>query len=491
MTNLQKQTDWFIKCSTTQKKFTPMPTDPKNSFDFTKESYLHPFSGERKISIKPSYFTSFVKYGRRPKIAVPAFSISMDGTEHRQTCITCGKVLNIDEFANKQENCNSCLNLSDNKQNGDISEKSKSRLLLAFDWLYNLSLTKKAYNEKYKKWYAFKIALLTVKLPCAQLIHEWDPRPAAEKKTVDKTTGEIISIPNPLSPQAQSDLYIKHYILNELLTILRKKYEINLYIWRAEKGDDHILHFHILHDHFINHQEINKIWNKIISKHGYIDQYRKNQQEFHKDGFHYRPEKDCSINKKTGKPQRPWSKSEQIKAYKKGIATNWSCPTGDTDIHSIRSIKNTRAYIAKYICKESDVKNKLATEIEKYKHQLSVDSVPKDIEEKIKQQIITDFGIAGNLWYISQPLSRLKSAISDASEMFITLFQTIQDTFPNRIYYAEWSQIFHFTLKDIIAKKFTPLIDSLREFVAYVRSKYYPVENNLFSSLGIPLTLFS
>ena len=92
----------------------------------------------------------------------------------------------------------------------------------------------------------------------------------------------------------------------------RKRYDLQFYIWRAEKGRDKILHFHIMHDHFIDKIIANKIWNKILKNYGYEDQYRINQKEWHKEGFHDRLPYGSR-----------WPKSKQIKAYKTGITTNY------------------------------------------------------------------------------------------------------------------------------------------------------------------------
>ena len=430
---------------------------PKNNFDFEKESFLHPISGDRMISIKPNYFTSYVKYGRAPKQPVAEWDQSIDGTVWRNTCECCGKILSMDERFSRNPVCNSCQNLSNNKHSGNLSNKSKSRLQLAFDWLYLLSKNKKAFNEKKKSWYNFKLALLTVKLPCKQL---------------------------------HDDLYIKKYLLNEFLSQLRIKEDLHMYIWRAEKEDNVILHFHILHDHYMEYGKVNRIWNKILDHHGYIDQYRKNQQAFHQDGFRYRPAMDESINAKTGKPQKKWSLSKQIKAYKKGIETNWSQPTGTTDIHSIRTVKNTKAYIAKYISKPSDIDAKTKQVIEIYKKNNNIEILDPESESIIKKTVVESFGITGNLWYISQPLSRLKSAITDVSDVLVKLFTKIQIESPSRIYISDWCQIFNFNIRDIINKNFTPLIDPLRTFISEVRSKFYASSENIFSALGIQLTLF-
>ena len=210
-----------------------------------------------------------------------------------------------------------------------------------------------------------------------------------------------IPIPNPLSPEEQSDLYIKKFLLNEFLTVLRKKYKLYFYIWRAEKQSDEVLHFHILHDTFTPYNEVNHIWNNILNTHGYIDQYRKNQQDFHKDGFKFRPEWATGVHPETGKPSKIWSYADQKKAYIKGVESNWRNPVGSSDVHSIHSVNNTKAYLAKYISKPMDVKNKLSKEIEKIKEEKGIKELTDVQIQELEKNILKRLSINGRLWNIT------------------------------------------------------------------------------------------
>lgn len=455
-----------------------MPTESKYSDFFSKPGYFLPASGSRKISIKPNYFCSYVSYPRFIKSNSEETYTSLNGTVIRSNCIVClhplsgnalfnhsekcehcsgmkvyiadycdicGSWMSPEEQKDNNHICNRCFNLKNNKHKGNLSKKSRQRLQTAFDWMYLLSKKKTAFNEKTKKWYHFKISLLTIKLPCKQL---------------------------------HTDYFIKHNLLNTFLQHLREKYEIHFYIWRAERQNDEILHFHILLDHFIPYQEINIYWNKLLDRYGYIQQYRTNQQEWHKDGFKFR--------KQYG---NRWSKSAQLKAFNKGVATNWSCPSGDSDVHPIWRIRNTKSYLAKYISKPSDIEKKAQTLAKQEAANSGVSELSAEAFQKIKDECLAKCKIEGNLWYISQALSHLKSAVVDINETILTLFKKILSTQGDQIYFADWCQIFKFSIKDIISKKFTPLIDPLREFVKDIRSRYFPINNNLFYSLGIPLNL--
>jgi hypothetical protein len=299
-------------------------------------------------------------------------------------------------------------------------------------------------------------------------MHEWDPRPKYQTFVQDIYTHQKHFFPNPISPLYQSDLFIKHNILNTLMQHLRTKYNLNFYIWRAERQDDEILHFHILGDREIPYAEINTYWNNLIRRFGYIDKYKENQIEFHKNGFKFRPEYACSVNPKTGKKQKIWSYEAQRKAYIRGVQTDWQNPISTTDIHPIRAIRNTKAYLAKYISKPADVTKKV---------------------QAIASEIAKTRGLA-HLWFISQALSHLKSAILDISDVTVELFKKIFKEMEPKIYFSDWCQIFKFSIKDIIAKNFTPLITALQIFISDIRSKFFPCKNNLFSTLGIPLNLF-
>jgi len=234
-------------------------------------------------------------------------------------------------------------NLEDNKHKGNLSYKAIRRLYTALDWMLLVSRPKTADGIRSLGQFSYKIAMLTLTLPCEQM---------------------------------HDDLYCKKYMLNEFLTIIRKKYNLQNYIWKAEKQKNGSIHFHLIIDKYIFYKDINKIWNKILSTQGYIEQYRKNQQAKHANGFYY-----------DKKHSKHWNKSAQLKAYKNGINSNWCNPTGTTDIHSLKKIKNARAYLAKYITKNPEYSTAFDTAAEEYKQSNNVQSLSYNAVKEIKLKI--------------------------------------------------------------------------------------------------------
>lgn len=151
------------------------------------------------------------------------------------------------------------------------------------------------------------------------------------------------------SRQVHTDEFIKRHMLNRFIAILRDNGYCEGFVWKAEKQRNGNVHFHLLLPNYVPHDYIRKVWNYIQNDNGYIAEYRRIQKDKHKNGFYY----DIKMEKK-------WPRIEQYKAYNYGISTNWSNPNS-TDIHSLRKVRNTTAYIAKYMGKkEQDKKEKVS-----------------------------------------------------------------------------------------------------------------------------------
>jgi hypothetical protein len=340
----------------------------------------------------------------------------------------------------------SIKNLEQNKHGGELSKKAIRRLYTALDWLLVLAKEKTADKLKTKGTFRYKLAMLTLTLP---------------------------------SQQAHSDLYIKKYLLNDFLTNLRKKYNLQNYIWKGEKQDNGNIHFHLILDKYIFYKEINTMWNSILNKHGYIDEYRKNQQTKHNDGFYY-----------DKKNSNRWSKSAQLSAYKKGIATNWCQPTSTTDIHSLKKIRNAKAYLGKYITKNPDVEKEVGRKIEECKKESGAKSITQWQYEDIKSEVRKKLSVEGNLWYISQSLSKLKGAVEVIGNKIGNELRWFEKNFADRVIYKDFCSIYKFSLKDIFKLKLNNIGDLLKTYILNLRSIFYPPGESIGSPLGIPLNIF-
>lgn len=221
-------------------------------------------------------------------------------------------------------------NTLDNKTKGYLSENSKRKLKYAINLLIasaeNKLITLDGSNYQVRKWnskakqfielgnksgtksFKYKIGFLTLTLPSEQ--------------------GII------------TDEQLKKSVLNHFLTDCRRYLNLRNYVWKAEVQENGNLHFHITTDCFLPVDVVRKFWNKAINKFGFVDQYRINMKNWHKEGFRVREDLLDF-----------WPLESQIKAYDYGCKTNWSNPN-TIDIHSVKKIRNMSAYLVDYMCKK-------------------------------------------------------------------------------------------------------------------------------------------
>ena len=201
----------------------------------------------------------------------------------------------------------SLLNLRDNAQRNKISEGSQRKVLLRLQYLLH--------NSKVKTYDGFKDGL-------------------KHKHNITFVTLTLAS------RQQHSDQELTHRLLNQFLIEAKYKWNVNTYIWRAERQANLNLHYHIITDVFIPWSELRDVWNRIQNKLGYVDEYRNEQRKFHMLGYKERMEL-----------VRFWPAKQQKEAYERGKLSDWRSPNS-TDIHGLYKIKNAFAYICKYVAKE-------------------------------------------------------------------------------------------------------------------------------------------
>jgi hypothetical protein len=145
--------------------------------------------------------------------------------------------------------------------------------------------------------------------------------------------------------QFHTDKELHKQALNRFLITVKRKFGVVNYLWRCERQKNGNLHYHILIDKYIHHSAIREVWNTIMLDLGYINAYRNNQLDFHKNGF----KMNYSLSDK-------WTYERQLDAYNNGVATNWANPNS-TDIHSLKNIDNVEDYICKYATKCEEYNN--------------------------------------------------------------------------------------------------------------------------------------
>jgi len=225
------------------------------------------------------------------------------------------------------------------------------------------------------------------------------------------------------SNQVHPDNEIKSKLLNQFITEARKKWGVKNYLWRAEPQRNGNIHFHVVTDKFIPWDELRETWNRIQNKLGYVDRYAKTQREKFKNGFVFDP-----------KYGMHWNYDKQLKAYKKSVKEDWNNPNS-TDVHSIKKIRNIGAYLAKYCTKQ-----------------------PKGRK------------IEGDLWRLSQGLSKLKSVIWERDSIIEHELALIKEAFKNKTKIYDYCTCFYVDVKDWYSLTQGSLWEILKKYVNHVQT---------------------
>jgi hypothetical protein len=270
-------------------------------------------------------------------------------------------------------------NFVDNSRNNKLSAQTKTKITLAIEYLNYLSKEQTQYHKHTNKSITFRLTFITLTLP---------------------------------SKQIHDDKEIKNQLLNQLLVELRKYYNVNHYIWRAEYQKNGNIHFHLICNKFIPYDELVNRWNRIVNKLGYVNRYREIMKERYKNGFQPTDNKNDKRDIK-----------QQFESYKKAVKNDWNQPNS-TDIHSLRNVLNAVAYLAKYMIKETD------TNITK-----------------------------GKLWDCSESLSNLKGSRGEVDTKIYNEIEKLKKLGKVHIYSSDYYSIIYFdttllqTLKLTILEK--------------------------------------
>ena len=224
--------------------------------------------------------------------------------------ITPQRVSNPDDAFLKSlgSNANSLMNLKIRGNPFIISKSGKRRIRDRINSMYLLSTPRTVKSLSGKLVYNFKCSFITLTLP---------------------------------SPQQHTDKKIKELALNQLLVELRKHYNLNNYVWKAELQKNENIHFHLITDVFVQYQALRKRWNRILDKLGYIDPYTLRMssmsfEEYFENGKKYNPE---------------LRRTTALDRYKQGMRENWSNPN-TVDTRAIKTPRDVAVYMTKYMTKQ-------------------------------------------------------------------------------------------------------------------------------------------
>ncbi|MCB0743084.1 MAG: hypothetical protein KDC67_04210 [Ignavibacteriae bacterium] len=284
----------------------------------------------------------------------------------------------------KSDNPNRIKRVSSNNKvtrqfhNFKISQNAHRNLKNKINWLYFLSKSKYVKTYRGKEIFNFRIGFLTLTLPAKQ-----------KHPTIEIT---------------------KEYF-NQLLTELRQRTKMQNYVWRLEFQKNGNVHYHLVTDTYLDFYFVRDIWNRILSKGGYIKDYQ--------DRF-----KDLSLMEYVSKFNNNSKDNfnQLAKRYALGKKNNWSKPN-TVDVKSVVSNKSISNYISKYFSKDSD-SNVYCNEL--------------DNEDNSKNL---------RLWFCSRSLSQLKS-ISNYCEAIDwdcrSLVESIKDA---KVKYYRYCCVIYFEIK--------------------------------------------
>ena len=275
-----------------------------------------------------------------------------------------------------------CLKNLDRKFHGfTISDNANRNLKSKINWLYYLSKSRKIETYNKKIIFNFKIGFLTLTLPTVQQ--------------------------HPTS-------FITKNIFNQFLTEIRQRVKMQNYVWRLEFQKNGNVHYHIVTDSYIDYYLALNIWNRCLSKYGYVQAYRDAHSKL---SFKEYYDKN-SVNS--------YANFDDLKRrYIKGKKNNWSNPNS-VDVRSVVSGRNIAGYIAKYFGKD--------TKTGKTHNHLDNEDNSKNLR----------------LWFCSRSLSKLSKISGSEQSAPFNIFSIVQKCKDLFKFKAEYCTIFYFDLKTIV-----------------------------------------
>ena len=217
------------------------------------------------------------------------------------------------------KNVESSNNITRSHHNFQISNNAYRTIKRKINWLYHLSKSRQVKTYNGKTIYNFKCGFITLTIPSKQL-----------ECTKDFT-----------------NLYF-----NQFLTEIRQRTKMENYVWRLEFQKNGNVHYHIITDTYLDYFFIRNIWNRIISKGEYINNYQNrfvnlNLSEYRNivDSGHKLPFKEVA------------------RKYALGKKDNWTQPNS-VDVKSVLGSQSISNYLSKYFSKDAKsgtTKNELDT----------------------------------------------------------------------------------------------------------------------------------
>lgn len=205
------------------------------------------------------------------------------------------------------------------KHNGELSLMSKKKIVNRILWLNQIAEVK-TYKTKKGQFIQHKLSMLTLTLP-SKMQH---------------------------SPQ-----FITENCLTKFLNLIRSYYKIKNYIWKLELQQNGNVHYHIITDAELDYNSLKKIWNKIINKFGYVDEYSKSSLGLGEKKYIRKRLEEMRKYKKYELLNEANLIKEIREVWKYQRSINFSEPN-TINIKRVSLNSNIENYIAKYVSKGSN-----------------------------------------------------------------------------------------------------------------------------------------
>jgi hypothetical protein len=276
--------------------------------------------------------------------------------------------------------------------NFTLSDNAHRTLKRKINWLYYLAKSKQIKTYSGKDIFNFKIAFITLTLP---------------------------------SKQKESTAQVTNVLFNQFLTEVRQRSGMQNYVWRLEFQKNGNVHYHLVTDTYLDYFFLQKIWNRILDKAGYVQEY----SDKHKNMSLAQYNAAYNAN---GKQEF----SVIAKRYALGCKNKWLQPNS-VDVKSVISKKAISNYISKYFSKDSSggtICNILDT--------------PENSANL-------------RLWFCSRSLSKLNSISEYSEAVDYDLFHILSGENKVKTYICRWAKVLYyemFNLSEYARKIFEMLL---------------------------------
>lgn len=280
---------------------------------------------------------------------------------------------------------NSLHNLEDNHNRNKLSVNATKKLKKSIKYLLYTAHPKKAHNNTTGKSFTFRVNFITLTLS---------------------------------SEQIHTDQTLKSQLLNQFLIEAKHKWNLNNYVWKAERQKNGNLHFHILTDTFIPYMELRNCWNRIQNKLGYIDRF-------------------SLKNNKTN--------------------------ANSTDIHSLKKINNIAHYVSKYMSKQQYSNRITLTRNQAHYPKKSPNkeiSVSQGAKKFLRVQSNN-----GRIWGCSTQLTQLKGGQEILNDNLLKEIELLQNQTSSKRINSEHFSIVLFNRAVLNGKQFPLLYKLLSGFI--------------------------